>query len=344
MAIDPVQVRLAIQRFDLKGFLQRHGGAPFSKRRPEEWVLDCPRCGKEEKLTVNTRRRGWHCWICEKKGPIDPVSQKRRILEGGGGLIRLVAWLEGISTREAFEQVIGQAALQTNLGWLDGELEALEETEALSGEFEPIGLPMEAVAVRQLLPYMQQRRMTLQDAQAFGLAVCWTGRYANRLLFPVYEAGQVIYWQARAMWEDSQHPPGTRYIKALNPAALRAQYARSDLVLFNLEQASQYPRVCITEGPMDAMRVGLDAVCTFGKQISSMQLYAMLRAGVKAVDLMWDSDAHEEMRAAAPLLADYFDVRLVWILSGDPDGHRREDLADYRANAQPYLRQDLFRL
>ena len=103
----------------------------------------------------------------------------------------------------------------------------------------------------------------------------------------------------------------------------------------NLDQARHYPRVAVVEGPTDLVRTGPDAVCTFGKQISSAQIARLRRAGVRCLDLMWDADARAEMAAVAPLLFHLFDLRLVWLPSGDPGDYPREQLNWFRHHAQP---------
>jgi DNA primase len=168
--------------------------------------------------------------------------------------------------------------------------------------------------------------------KAFGLFYCDGGRYANRLVFPVFEAGQFVYYQARAMWKPRD---GERYVKVLNPPKQEGAAVSSE-VLMNLDQAVQYPRVCITEGPVDCVRAGVDAVCSFGKRLTYAQIARLLRAGVRAIDLLWDADARKEMMAIAPVLGALFDLRLVWLPAGDPAEYTREQLQVMRQQAQPY--------
>jgi hypothetical protein len=97
-----------------------------------------------------------------------------------------------------------------------------------------------------------------------------------------------------------------------------------------------YPRVAVVEGPMDCVRAGADAVCTFGNQISGTQIGKFLAAGVRALDLMWDWDARQKIILAAPLLSSLFDLRLVFLDRGDPADHTRDELRWFRDAALVY--------
>ncbi len=330
----------AIKNFDIFDYVQTHGGSEIQNN---EWVLTCPRCGKE-KLIVNIPKGTWHCWICETYGPPD-YRGHRRTLSGGGGVVALVAWMESLEGRDAAERVIALARFtpedltqikpeELRTGFLDAE-----KTQA-----EAIEPPAHLRQIGGILPYMVRRGITLEDARSFGLGWCDGGRYANRLVFPVWENRRFVYFQARAMWEQAEHVPRwpeDRYVKALNPGRADGASVSSDL-LMNLDIARAYPRVAITEGPIDCVKTGSSAVCTFGKKISPTQIAKLLRAGVRALDLIWDGPSEREpdgawpeMLAVAPVLSALFDLRLVRLPHGDPGDHPREYLDWLRASAQP---------
>lgn len=186
----------------------------------------------------------------------------------------------------------------------------------------------------------------MEDAREFGLGWCREGWLANRLIFPVWESGRCIYWQARAMWDEREHnPEWGKFRKTLNPARERGGqifYGSGDVVL-NCEQAARFPRVAITEGPTSMIRVGPSAVATFGKQLQPAQIARLVAAGVRAVDFMWDGPSPKEpqgawaqMIQAAGQLAPFMDVRLVFLPHGDPGDFTREELETFRAHARPY--------
>lgn len=309
-------LREAIRTFDLETYLHSHG---VETARKHEYVLSCPSCGKP-KLTVNLRRKTWHCWVCERYEV--GSDGKKRPVEGAGGLIDLVAALEGCDRQRAIQKVLAGGAFQH---YETGNLPPAEmRFEVLSGYRTPTPIPGPPgwKPITGILPYMLRRGITMEDVRMFGLGWCDSGRYANRLVFPVWERGQFVYYQARAMWDPR---PGEHFAKALNPPDSEGA-AISTEVLMNLDLARQYPRVALVEGPMDCVRAGPDSVCTFGKKISSIQVAKLLAAGVKALDVMWDADATEEAKAVAAMLAPLFDTRVITLASGDPADHTRDQL------------------
>lgn len=322
-------IDLAIERFDLLAFVQEHGGQEV---QTGEWCLPCPTCGKE-KLIVNMTRKAWHCWVCQKFAVVQtPTGPRRQAVAGAGGLLDLIQLMERCDRKRAVTMVLAAGITARELAHITaGDFARLEVAPGL--ELSPIPPPPSWRPIVTPLPYMIQRGISLEDAQRHGMVWCDQGRYANRLVFPVWDEGQLVYFQARAMWEAR---PGEHYVKALNPPRTPGAAVSSE-VLMGLHHARHYPRVVVTEGPVDAIHAGPDAVCSFGKALSPVQIHRLWRAGVRALDLMFDADARADMMALAPLLASLFDLRLVYLPHGDPGGWPREALTQIRQQAVPVM-------
>lgn len=323
----------AIDAFDLESYLEKHDAECI---HGDEWIMDCPRCGKR-KLTVNVERRMWHCWICEEYR----VNRrgKRYAARGAGGVLALVRWLEGCERDRAIHIVRSGVVAVTSKG-----VGALPELRLQQSELNSVVAPAPEILpppcwscdVSKIEPYLQSRGISAKDVKDFGLFYCFGGRYANRLVFPIWEQNRLVYYQARAMWTAEQQAHG-RYIKVLNPP-LQSNMASPADVLMNLDTARQYPRVALVEGPVDCVHAGPSSVCTFGKKISTNQILKIKAAGVRNIDLMWDGPTSTEPMGAWPemyrygeLLSGVFDdVRLVFLPSGDPGDYPREQLDYYR--------------
>lgn len=339
------ELTLALQRFDLNKYLLSRGG---TRSGEQHYLLRCPRCGRE-KLSVSLRARQWRCFICEQYGPAR-ADGRRSAIAGAGGLFRLVQWLEGASPYRA-AQIVLEATAAAPGGPSEPLLDEIAGPATGVASKRPTGLPEKCLAPNGNLPYMERRGISLADAQQFGIGYVPAevgGWLANRLIFPVWERGVCLYWQARAMWDASEHRerwPGDKFRKSLNPSAVRhgVHYYGSSDVLLNLEQAATYPRVAITEGPTSCIRTGPSAVATFGKTLSPAQIARLVAYRVKGVDFMWDGPgptepqgAWPQMLAAAAALAPHMDVRLVFLPQGDPGDYRRSDLDAFRAQARPF--------
>jgi hypothetical protein len=330
-------IDLAIERFDLLAYVQEHGGAQAQNQR-HEWVVTCPVCGKE-KLVVNLQRKAWHCWVCQRFEVQQTIlGPKRRSVSGAGGLIDLIQLLDRCDRKRAVQMVLASGITSKDLTHLTAA--AWATTDVVSdAPLPPIQPPPHWRPILGQLPYMQQRGISLADAKRLGMFWCDRGRYAERLVFPVWDDGKLVYWQARAMWAAR---PGEHYVKAINPPRTPGAAVSSE-VLMNLHQAREYPRVCVTEGPVDAVHAGPDAVCSFGKTLSPVQLNRLWRAGVRALDLMYDADARADMEGLAPLLATLFDLRLVYLPHGDPGSWPREALDHLRGYAVPVRPRSMLR-
>jgi len=224
---------LAIQRFPLGDYLVQFGG----EREGKEVMLDCPRCGKHH-LTVSIPKRQWRCFTCQRfHALLDPQGRKVTI-EGGGGVFGLVQWLEGCDKRTAAQRILQQAA---RVMPKPGQLETIAPAAARVAQKQPCGLPKNAVDLDGTLPYMDRRGITLFDFKQFGLRyVPRDGSWLqDRLLFPVWNRGVCLYWQARACWDEHEHRPrwpGDKFRKSLNPSSERdgVLYLGSGDVLGNL--------------------------------------------------------------------------------------------------------------
>lgn len=349
MTSGSTDLELAILRFPLAEYLEPFN--PF-KVGTREVMLMCPKCWRE-KLAVNVESKTWHCFICEQKS-VDKYG-KARTTYGGGSLVGLVMWLEGLQADQAIKRII---ALTKPTSVHDEYLPPVRFQNQTPTDLTPrvpTGLPENCLAVTGILPYMERRQISLEDARSFGLGYCTTGWVANRLVFPVWEGGRCLYWQARAMWDEHEHVARPRwrsdgswdkdkYTKTLNPARERkgVHYFGSGDVVLNLDQARHFPRVVITEGPTSCIRVGPYAVATFGKQLQPAQISRLITAGVSAVDFMWDGPSPKEplggwpsMIRGAHQLAPFMDVRLVFLPHGDPGDYTRADLEALRQHARP---------
>jgi hypothetical protein len=314
----------SVMDFDLNSYLKKFGAVPLPK---DEWSLTCPICNRE-KLVVNAHKKQWHCWVCEEYKMLP--GGKKRAVRGAGGLLSLIGLLENCSIDQARKLVTSGGSVRGSYFRSYGESPRRGTVE--------IPPPMGWKPISTMLPYCVERGITFDDIRQFGLVFCDIGRYRNRLIFPIWEEGKLVYYQARAMW---QAKPGENYVKALNPPSDVGAASPAE-VLMNLDTARYFDRVAVVEGPIDCVHAGPSAVCTLGKRISVAQMLKMKKAGVRAIDLIWDGPSEREpegawpeMRQAASQLSGIFDTRLVFLPHGDPGDYTRSELEQFRRKAKP---------
>jgi hypothetical protein len=344
----------ALRRFDLKKWAKRHRfkAAGYGK----EYLHDCPFCGAGDKFSISPARRKWRCFVCHI--PCTPVD--------------VIAAFEG--SRSRAHEVIAQG-----VGHRAGGLQYIPEFDADDEDqlhrppgWEPVPMapPDNFVPLTTHLPYTAARGMSLEHMQILGAGYCTWGRFQDRLVFPVrrYPDGAWLYYQARAMWEKHEHVAqpyrrrdGTlaedKYQKNRNPFSDdTGKHANANDVLLGLEIAVAYgiKHIALVEGPTDWVAVGPGAVASFGKNLSPRQTQLLVRAGVEAIDFMWDPDAWDlpvhkladgtvkltgkpsPAQATVDLLSTTFDMRIVHYPRGfDPGAYSPAVNAQWRATGRP---------
>lgn len=331
----------AIDALDLGRFAADHFAA--WRRAGDEIRAVCPRCGKDEKLWVNVRKRAWICYYCSGA---DAGAR--------GGVVALVRWVLCLGEVDACRWILGRVRPEElRLDYLENATLGADRTVARAVVRDLLEMPMpEGYRPAPDHPYVAARGIPHMLAAENRLGVCSGGRYHARMVLPCVMGGRVVFWQARAMWRLRD---GDR--KVLNPenspcacvdgrptpdpgcrvcSGSGNRLATASEVLFGFDSAVRYRRVAVVEGPVSALRVGPDAVATLGKKISVVQALRLVRAGVREVDLMWDADAPREILRAAPWLSQFFLVRVVAMPWGDPGDRTAAENARLRASAMVF--------
>lgn len=104
----------------------------------------------------------------------------------------------------------------------------------------------------------------------------------NRIIIPIYKNSELVGWQARILG-DSRGKSVPKYYTM--PGMRKSQ------ILYNLDNAKQYPYAVLVEGPSDVWRYGPEAVATLGCNISTTQQELLIKH-FKAVVILLDGDAN----------------------------------------------------
>ena len=142
--------------------------------------------------------------------------------------------------------------------------------------------------------YMRSRGFDLDElAEVYGVRTCervpGVEHLGQMVLFPSYDGARLTFWQAR-MAHDAF--PGSRAPKYYFPTG-----TQKSEILYNRFHAIGEKMVVITEGVLDAIRVGKQGVSVFGKHPSVAQTRIMKRIFKRKMGvLMLDPDAAKEAR------------------------------------------------
>lgn len=150
-------------------------------------------------------------------------------------------------------------------------------------------------------------------------------RYAsNKIIIPIYLDGEECGWQARCIGA-----PPVGYPKYYTAPGMHKRD-----VLYNYDTARNQDYIVLTEGVMDAWRVGASGVCSFGKSLSVAQAKLLAKAN-KPVIVMYDNDLTD--RENATVLNRLLAVGLKPIRIEIPEGYKDPDSMPY------YLIHDLIK-
>lgn len=313
--------------FDIESFT-RNKGVPHKYgfgRKGREIKLDCPVCGGDYKLWCSLFNEVYFCHKC-RWSTTNPEKLVRYVM----GCDPFTAALLCNKFQKPREYNNLEDYVKDSLGdsFLDDDVIAFYSGQQ---ELPPLELPehfhlLGDPRIPTINHYALSRGFSFRLLLEHKFGGCPLGRYKGSLILPAYHGDELMFWQARdALGRDSDDFPKYR-----TPIGYS-----SNGVLFNLDEASSFGEVIICEGVFSALRVGRDAVATFGNKITEEQCLLLRKRGVKRVVLCFDPDTWQvpdilidrglsgtrpPIHNAMLNLLDHFDsVRVVKLKEGDPD-------------------------
>jgi len=224
------------------------------------WVnIDCPFCGKDS--------HGWHmglnleygyasCWRCGSKRLIETVME-----------------LTGLPYNKV-KKILG-----------DLETEHFEKPKPLGRLVLPSGIKELHSAHKK---YLYNRGFNWQKIKKlwkiFGIGIA--PRLQWRIWIPIHYHGEIVSWTTRSI---SYNPNITRYISA----GENEEAVPHKELLYGEDFARH--AIIVTEGPIDAWRIGQGAVSTFGSGYSQAQLLRISKYLIRAI--CFDNEYEAQKRA-----------------------------------------------
>ncbi|RKY33157.1 MAG: hypothetical protein DRP74_00460 [Candidatus Omnitrophota bacterium] len=276
-----------------------------------EFILKCPKCGKEQHFYLNRLSGLGYCHRCGFKCN---KSQLYRLLNIKKSQHVKPENLFKLTNR--YKTITG--TIKTAISYPNGTNFDFSATKA----------------GKEALEYLRSRGITKEYIEKYKLGYCTSGWYAGRIIVPVFEGKKLVYYQARTF--RGQEP------KYLNPPKSYI-YGKSHFV-FNLDRAAKIGRAIITEGVFDAMKVGDEGICIFGKDISNYQAKKISQKKLKKIVIMLDSDAKVESIVLAKKLYSYLDETKLFVAFleyGDPGKASSELIKNTLKKARPFRKYAL---
>lgn len=209
---------------------------------------NCPLCAENGKtedikfhLGVHPGHGRYNCVRCDSRGRLDHLLRKlgadSKVIKGSLDALR--------------DQIVSNFAVETPV------MEEILYPENFYPWDHPYGM--------QAFSYLLSRGIPANEIPSYRVGYCTDGKYGGRVIFPVFDFfGKLVFWQGRLI---DNVKGAQRYMTP--PGGPRKH------VLFNLTNAVKYDSVIVTEGPISAMAAGVNAVCSFGKQVTQEQISAL---------------------------------------------------------------------
>ncbi len=308
-------------------------GTPYKSKQVidsgEEYVLNCPFCG-------DTRHRFYinHMW-----GTKDDSS----------GSLNL--WLMHCYNENCEENIENQHNLLYMLYGPSYRALRIEDickdysklnTNSNCDYLHTIQLPENCTRLDQLpMDHLAVSYMTSRGYDVYELASRYNFMYCNystqpfvskRIIMPVYCNNICVGWQARLIGNIDKTANNGTYI----PKYYTSKGFKTSQWAFNLDNASKYKTIVITEGILDAINTGDFAIGVFGKSVSEIvktKVIAAARKNRGSVVIMLDptlasvGQEHQIERAARQFSGCGVPISKVYLPEGtDPGSFPREEI------------------
>lgn len=269
--------------------------------RSDEVRIDCPECGDgDTKLYVNINKHLFHCKKCNFGEKVRDVSI-------------LLSSVSGKSV-SAIHKELQNFVNPTDKANLTEKLKSVLFNDDVSlspympvAAVELLGIAtFKGIVGSAVGDYAASRGLSELDIQRLQLRAAYSifkfiGPF---LLFPIIYDDIPVCWQGRRTVESEpkyvSHDDIANWLWPLHGTYLTSIIHKRAVVL--------------TEGVFDALgfwKIGIPALCTFGKKISEKQIKLLKDLGVFVIKIAWDADALPEIEKAALRLRAMFNVHVV---------------------------------
>lgn len=265
------------------------GGVSY-KKNSLSFIMDCPRCGKKDKLYIRRSDGRFVCWFCKE---VDGYQGKPEYALAdllGQSIGSLQQKLHGVVSSDVlfFDPKVFDFRHED-----DNDVIELPEAFQLEEVYWPYDFyPIDHELSVRGRSYLEGRGIPLDVAMRYGIRYCTPKR---RVVFPVMVEGKLVGWQERLI------VPHRNFDIDLaawleTPKALTSKGMKRDAVLMFGDQLKGHDHVILCEGPVDAIKADLCGgnVATLGKAVTPKQIELLKNGGVRKVYLGLDRDAAKE--------------------------------------------------
>lgn len=271
------------------------------------WLnINCIFCSKDPSwhLGINLTTKFYHCWICGESGPIT----------------KLIHEIEGFDTND------WQSVFEILKEYQDYSIPELKQD--IRYRNKDFCLPKNAT---KDLPDIHRKYLEGRNFDPDYLidkydvhGVYNIGDYKFRLIFPVYKQQTMVSFQTRDVTGKASSP----YIGCDNEESI----IPIKNTVYNIDNVNN--KILVLEGVFDVFRMGDGAVATYGTDVTSTQVYELVKLSteqnITMCYILFDAEPQAQLKANelgyALSCFDTMEVEILCLDSGDP-----ADLTDQEA-------------
>ncbi len=294
--------------------------------RGPEYSWECPFCldeigseSSKRKLRFNLEKIAFCCFRCGFR----TTSLAYFFKQLNGGFVQVV------------EEEFVKGTIRRPKGRLDKVVKDILRTKTKQVRLHPTGLPRDMVdltsildtaslplAQRSALYYLRETRgISDEIIERFQIGYCSSGKFANYLIFPVVQGGEIVYFFNRFAGKTDDY-------KSLLPDNVEGFYTKTDCLL-NYDAVRGQAHIFLVEGPLDCTAYEY-AIAVGGKLLDPKQLALiayLVDEGLEEITVSMDSDAETVAAIVSQLSGIVPIVTALMLDEGDPD-ERRDELPD----------------
>lgn len=314
---------------EIVGWLERKFGEVLTATYPNVRI-NCPYCADTKQrlyMTIEAhgkKKQGWG-WCQNEQTRHDFYEIYRDH--------------ENLTDAEAMERLFGEDSVSPYAEGQKAKEKYLHRNDKKTVEAEkmPIKWPSNYIPLwgltsadwkKKVPAYMVNRKITQAMCEEYKLGYCGAkSEFAGRLIIPIYQMGQLVGFQGRAMHDSIK--PKYRFMEGLTAGDY----------LFNLDNALGNETVVLVEGVFDVWgvrRAGYNnVVASFGKHLTEKGIRTLITNFRRGL-LFWDSDALKEIVKLAESLEGMIDLQVTFLNGKDPDEASVEEVMRAIEDAQTY--------
>jgi DNA primase len=256
------------------------------RSKGDQLFFNCPFCNEiKGKLGVNLKKKVYHCFHCNVSGRVTDLP---------------------LSVTEDFNNFIHSKLTKQK------KIIPIKLTPELPSSC----IKISETRTPRAFNYLIKRGITRSMINKYNLHYCYDDIYMNRVIVPVYEKEELVYFLGRSIT-----PRVPKYLNSALP--------KGGTVFKTFTGKVEQAVVC--EGVFDAMKIGevLPAICLLGKKATSQQMKTILGCVTDKIFVMLDRDAFREGMELSSILSLYIKSKFLLINYKDPGEMTTQQIKEY---------------